>query len=193
MKQLMLVAFSLLLSGCNLVPESLRVNDDSQLLPFSQAKAQHAQTVGELARWGGVIAKVENKSNFTIIEVVNFALKSSAKPEIKDETLGRFLVVYQELLDPIIYKTGREITALGTVAPAQDGKIGEHEYIYPVLEASAVHLWPEQKTEIMQLRHDPFWYAPSYWRFYPYPVYPRTVIIHKGKENKSSATSSVKQ
>ncbi|WP_286235232.1 Slp family lipoprotein [Thalassotalea sediminis] len=166
--------FALVMSGCVHVPEKLTVSENTNLTNFEQAKRADSNLKGQQARWGGVIAKVTNQSENTIIEVVHFDLKPSMRPKVKDETKGRFKVIYPGLLDPVIFKEGRSITAIGQVGILSSGKIGEHDYQYPTLMADYVHLWKEVKQVDVRVEHYPHWYAPSLW-YYSRPYYHRPV------------------
>ena len=184
------VVFSLLvlISACRHIPESLRVAEGVVLTNFSDTHSNGDSSVDKSARWGGVIAKIENNADNTMLEIVHFQLKSSGRPQQKDQTLGRFRIYYQGFLDPIIYKEGRSVTALGNIGAKENGKIGEHEYAYPVLKASYVHLWKEIKQVDVRVTQQPLWHSPSLW-YYPrssyYPGVYRPV-------NKSKSTSSTK-
>lgn len=160
---LILLSVTLFTSACVHVPESLRVNEGTRLAIFENVKNDDASQQGELARWGGVIANVSNNSDNTMLEIVYFDLKSTTRPIAKDDTKGRFRVYYKGLLDPIIYKVGRSITAIGTISPSEKGKIGEHDYVYPVIKADHVHLWKEIKEVDVRISHQPMWYRPSLW------------------------------
>jgi outer membrane lipoprotein len=164
--------------GCANIPASLVVSEETPLTNFTNVRANADSEVGKIARWGGVIAKVENNADNTMLEVVHFPLTSSTRPKKKDQTQGRFRLYFSGLLDPIIYKEGRSITVLGEITPTESGKIGEHEYNYPVLKASYVHLWKDIQRVDIRVSHNPHWYSPSYWH-YPAPYYPRTVVVHK--------------
>lgn len=185
----LLLSSALLTSACVHVPEKLRVSDDQLLTNFSSVKESPSKTAGQQARWGGVIANVTNYKNNTMLEIVHFDLKSSARPSVKDETKGRFRVYYDGLLDPVIYKEGRSITAIGVVKGEEAGTIGEHEYNYPVLDASYVHLWKEVKEVEVRVNHYPHWYTPSYW-YYPRPYYYRTYPVTTKSSGKSKAQNN---
>ncbi|NQY36257.1 MAG: Slp family lipoprotein [Alteromonadaceae bacterium] len=168
MKKVLFVMSMLAVSACSIIPEKLQVSENTSLIPFSNVRAMPNENVGQTARWGGVIAKVENKAKQTMIEVVNFDLSSSARPKQKQETQGRFRIYHAGLLDPVIYKVGKSITAIGSVGHLEDGKIGEHEYQYPVLNATNVYLWKDiQKVEVRVLQNS-FWHSPSFWHYPPF-------------------------
>lgn len=166
-------------SGCSSVPQALQVAENTALTKFSAVRDNTNHAQGSLARWGGVIAKVSNNANNSMLEVVHFPLKSSARPKQSDKTQGRFRVYVTGLLDPVIYKEGRSITALGNVSSKEQGKIGEHEYTYPVLKASHIHLWKDIKQVDVNVTHNPFWYNPPYWRDPYFSHYPKRVVVRK--------------
>jgi len=180
-----------MLVGCMSVPAKLQVSEETNLSTFAQVRTNIENAQGEQARWGGIIAKVTNNADNTMLEIVHFPLTSSTRPTQKDQTQGRFRVYYAGLLDPIIYKEGRSITALGEVLALEEGRIGEHKYQYPVLNASAVHLWKEIKQIDVRITHNPFWTTPSYWH-YPRSIMHRPIVSKKssGKQKKSTKTSS---
>lgn len=175
-------------TGCVHVPDKLQISEGAVLTNFTDVKGNGEATVGQQARWGGVIADIKNYKDNTMIEVVHFDLKSSARPNVQDETKGRFRVYYQGLLDPMVYKKGRSITAVGTVKGEESGKIGEHEYQYPVLNANYVHLWKEIKQVDVRVTHYPQWYTPSLWYYHrPYYYSPyRTKVRSNVKPVKKS-------
>jgi outer membrane lipoprotein len=179
-KLLVILSLSIVVSGCVHVPESLIVEEGVVLTNFADVRGNNTVSIGNKARWGGVIAKIENNAENTMLEVVHFQLSSSTRPKKKDQTQGRFKIYYQGFLDPVIFKEGRSITAIGNIVEKEAGKIGEHEYNYPVLTSVNVHLWKEIKQVDMKITHQPMWYTPSLWYLprshYRSPIY---YPIHK--------------
>lgn len=187
MKILLSSISAIMLCACSSIPEKLQVPETTNLVAFS-AQQDHQ---GEVARWGGVIADVKNNADNTMIEVVNFTLTSSTRPKPSTETQGRFRLYFDGLLDPVIYQKGLSLTAVGVVQEAEEGKIGDHQYKFPVLNANHVHLWKKTQRIDINVIADPFMYSPYYWRSsLPYR-YNRAIIIH-GKNNKNQ-TSTVGQ
>ncbi len=169
----------LLVTGCSTIPDALQTPEDTVLTNFAQVRENTDSAQGNLARWGGVIAKVVNNADSTMLEIVHFPLKSSTRPKQDNHTQGRFRVYVSGLLDPVIYKEGRSITALGNIVSAEQGKIGEFEYTYPVLKASYVHLWKDIQKVDVSVTQDPFWHTPSYWYYPRSYIYPRSVVVRK--------------
>jgi outer membrane lipoprotein len=185
-----LVSLLLMVSACAHIPESLKVDEGVALTNFLDVRDGGEAHLGALARWGGVIAKVENNTDSTMLEIVHFQLKSSTRPQQKDQTQGRFRVYYQGFLDPIIFKEGRSVTAIGSVSSKEEGKIGEHEYAYPVLKAKDVHLWKEIKEVDVRVTHNPMWYTPSLW-YHPRLLYRSPIHYPVSKSKKTPIKPSV--
>lgn len=188
LSRIIIVSGISVVSACSSIPESIRVEDGTKLVPFADARALPDDTKGEVARWGGVIAEVKNLPEKTVIEVVNMSLSGSARPKISDKTEGRFRIIADGLLDPMIYEKGKHITVLGSVTGSELGMIGDHEYHYPLVKADGIYLWKELKDPVHHL-NDPYWHSPFYWHFYSpryYRLYPRAVL-HKPVKTKSKS------
>jgi outer membrane lipoprotein len=110
---------------------------------------------------GGLIVDTKLSEKGSEVEAV-FApvdsygyLKDSARYE------GRFIAVYPRskgLLDPMIYKRGRQITLAGEFLEVRKGKIDEMEYVWPVFVIRQIYLWDEYRD-----------YGGMY--YYPYPYW----------------------
>jgi outer membrane lipoprotein len=169
----LLLSASIAISACSSVPQSLRVDENVSLTAIGDVRANPGENNGRKARWGGVIAKIENLADKTMVEVVSMELNSSSRPKVSNETEGRFRVYVNGLLDPIIYQVGKNITVLGETAGTEMGKIGEHEYQYPLLNSSSVYLWKDVEQNNHHLAHDSLWFRPQLWGFYSPRYYRR--------------------
>jgi len=192
MKKYWLILCVLFCTACVSVPEKIALPKDTRSVEFSSAKAPTTSIIGQKARWGGVIASVKNYADSTLLEIVNFPLTSSLRPKQGDETPGRFRLYFNGLLDPIIYKEGRSITAVGTVSDLEKGKIGEHEYNFPVLKDASVHLWKNVQRIDINLMQQPYrqYNDPFYWSR-AHLNYNRPIII-RNTTPKSNTRSSNK-
>ena len=92
--------------------------------------------------WGGVIVGLHNRVDHTLLEVVSYPLRNQ-EPQTARMTDGRFRLEVGGFLDPVDYRTGRRITARGPVPRTEAGRIGEVDYVFPVMIASELYLWPE--------------------------------------------------
>ena len=92
--------------------------------------------------WGGIIARTENRAETTVLEVVSYPLHRQ-EPQTRQANTGRFRLEVEGFLDPLDYRTGRQVTAVGSVTRMEEGRIGELDYNFPLLEAYSLHLWPD--------------------------------------------------
>jgi outer membrane lipoprotein len=76
----------------------------------------------------------------------------------------------------MIYKVGKSITVLGSVLTSEQGKIGEHEYTFPVLQAKGIKLWKNVEKYNVQTLSDPYWDSPYLYSPF-YPNYRRSTVI----------------
>ena len=182
MKIFMLSAVLVLLSACVSIPKKLQVPENTPLTAFANVRSQPLNNLSNTVRWGGVIASVTNNADNTMIEIVHFELGSSGRPKQKNETQGRFKLYFSGLLDPVIYKKGKSITAVGIVSTPEKGKIGENEYLYPVMKAKNIHLWKDIQKVDIRVIHKPLWHQPSFWRFPNYYAPYRPIIIQSSNK-----------
>ncbi|MCC5878535.1 MAG: Slp family lipoprotein [Idiomarina sp.] len=173
MKYILMAAAAVVITGCAArYPEPIRT-DATNLVEFSAAQRNAEAHQGQTARWGGVIAQVENSEQRTRIEVVNFRLNNFGRPQTGDQSAGRFVVYLDHFVDPEIYQRGRRITALGQFSGLEQGQIGEFNYHYPVIQASGVELWREQV-------HSPSLMHPAYGYYDPHSLWYRNHIYGFG-------------
>ncbi|RDV24645.1 starvation-inducible protein [Alteromonas aestuariivivens] len=167
-KYLILVSV-VLFSGCAIVPDSIKVPDDTQLVSYTRAVTQSQAVQGQTARWGGIIVGVENKPQQTLIEVVHFPLNHYGRPSTQAETVGRFKARIDGFVDPIVFENGRSVTFVGSVAAAIAGMVGEQPYMYPVIDVTDYHLWRKETVyDVSTLYFDygTGWYSPFYYPYY---------------------------
>ncbi|WAJ69088.1 Slp family lipoprotein [Catenovulum adriaticum] len=193
-KRFVCLTLAVLASACSTVPEKLKVPAQTSLVSYQQASQNAQKVVGEKARWGGVIAKVKHKKEFTMLELVQYETYSSSKPIPGDDSLGRFRVYVEGFLEPKIYKEGRLVSALGTIAKPEQGQLEEQVIWYPVLKESQIYLWPkESKVRENDYWRDPFWPYSSrwYWNRYHH-LHPYYIPKSNNKRSKKSNASKRK-
>lgn len=157
--------------GCATVPGSLdRPLTEPQPQP-AQVQSASDRYQGQTVRWGGTIARVENTSDGSLVEVVARPLQSNSRPNEKGMSPGRFLIVTSTFLDPEVFESGKSVTAVGSLDGLQRRTVGEYEYPYPVLQAESIHLWPPRPERQVAPYPDPWMYHP-YWH-HPYRYYHR--------------------
>ena len=121
-------------------PKELMARVDRRL-PVADLMKEPDQYRGQMVMLGGVIAETKNLQAGTQIEVVQKPLDREGRPEQTDETRGRFLVLSPQFYDAAVFHRGRLITVVGEVAGQRIQPLGEIEYRYLLIQASAVHLW----------------------------------------------------
>jgi outer membrane lipoprotein len=144
-------------AGCAHPPQPI---DIAPLVPITVAEAQAKDISDRVVRWGGTIVSSTVEPDQTCFEVVSRPLDKQARPFVTDETDGRFVACASGFYDPAIYGNGREITVVGTLIGPTTGKIGEREYTFPRVAASAIFLWPKRRPEEVVLY--PAWVGPYY-------------------------------
>ena len=137
------IAFlAVLLSACAVTPpfseETLRAVD--RTLTPEQVVQSAVRDVRVL--WGGVIIKVDNLPDHTDITALSLPLDKTQRPDLDKPPRNRFIVRYSGYLETMVYAPGREITVLGSLQEAEEGKVGDASYRFPVVKADQIHLWP---------------------------------------------------
>ncbi len=166
----------MIVGGCASVPQQLdRPLSEPHPAPHEVQRSPD-QYRGQVVRWGGTIAAVENTREGSVIEVVARPLENTSRPRENEMSPGRFLIVTDSFLDPEVYTSGKSVTAVGALEGVDVRNVGDFEYPYPVLRAEALHLWPprpERRADPypdpwLYPYHYPYWGHP-YWRHrYPY-------------------------
>jgi outer membrane lipoprotein len=97
--------------------------------------------------WGGVILNTINMKSITRLEILAYPLNSEQMPQQGRDPLGRFILEQQGFLEPATYTEGRLLTTTGTVVGTDRGEVGSVEYVYPVIEAGDIYLWPRDSED----------------------------------------------
>ncbi|MFM2590472.1 Slp family lipoprotein [Vibrio sp. TBV020] len=145
---LILFATVAFLSACSSLPENLQ-SDNPNIVTDYQVWQSNSDTSNEL-RMGGLIADVQNLNDKTRIEVVNLPIGSSGKPDIGEEPEGRFVAYVEGFADPVTLSKGRLISLIGDSRGREEGKVGEYQYDFPVMDARGYHLWRIEERVIVQ-------------------------------------------
>jgi len=163
----------LAVSACTTVPEQIQ----GSYSDISPARVEPA-VFGSSVRWGGTIIEAKNEENSTCFEVLSRNLDKYLRPQLTDQTAGRFIACKAGFYDPEVFAHGREITLTGRIRNIEVREIDEFSYRYPVVDVDDLVLW-EVREEVLVIDHpyDPFYYYPyywgnPYWGYYPYRHYP---------------------
>ena len=140
----LLTAYCLLLavlSACAPVisPEVLKTVD--AVITFEQVLKNPDAYKGKTVLLGGTILKTINLPDETLIEVMEQPLDRRNRPVNPGASKGRFIILFKEFKDPVIYSTGRLITVAGEVTGSQLRPLGETNYNYPMISPKEYYLW----------------------------------------------------
>lgn len=196
----------MIVAGCASVPESVQLPDNTPLVDYQQVAASPATQKDKMARWGGVIADIQNKADKTQLDVVFYPLRAYGRPIVGKESIGRFRVYVDGFLDPMVYQKGRSVTFAGQVTGVEKGMVGEHVYQYPTMAATGHYLWEDiDRIEIETISvwphfrygFHPFGYN-SFYGWHHWPHYQRHVIkrkrnYHQNHHNNSAQPGSGSQ
>ena len=133
--------FVVSVAGCASSPFNLD-SVNFKITPESVQKSN--QVVGAHVLWGGLIVNTQNLKDSTLIEVLSYPIDNYGEPYRDDKAGARFLLLHPGFIDPAEFAPGRWVSAVGLLAENQQGKVGDTEYIYPVVKIEQVHLWAEQ-------------------------------------------------
>jgi len=165
--RLMIVLAVGAIAGCASVPAPLEGGYSESFQPDQAGE----RSVGANVRWGGIVVETRPQAKRTCIEILAQELDRTARPVRSDRGYGRFIACRDEFIDPEIFVNGREVTVVGELTGFQEGKVGEFEYVYPVVGADAVYLWPERQEHYWYGHGYYNWGYPYYWPYYRTPYY----------------------
>ncbi len=164
----LLAAFA---AGCAIgIPKDIR-DPAAEGPAIGEVRADPQRFRTAAVRWGGEIVSVRNEPSASWIEVLARPLSSWGEP-LDALGEGRFLARVDGFIDPAEYAAGRDVTVSGEVVGSERRPVGEYDYLFPVVEVRAVHLWPEpplrRRVRYMDpLWDDPFWWPWRYHGFWP--------------------------
>jgi outer membrane lipoprotein len=147
LQSLALIITAALLQACATTPAFDTSGIDLAITP-QQAAARADSLAGSRVLWGGVIIASTNLKDASQLEILAYPLTSNQHPDIDQPPLGRFLARKDGYLETADYSQGRLITLSGTLHNTREGRIGESEYTYPLVQMDQSHLWPRtRRTE----------------------------------------------
>lgn len=134
----------LLLAACSPAPIYKPAPGTLQVMPAAVAQAPDQYARASVI-WGGRIIKVTNLPDRTEIELLAYPLDGSQRPQFKDPPGGRFIAVVQGYLEPLNYPPGELMTISGRLDGTRVGKVGDADYVFPIVAADQFHLWTAEE------------------------------------------------
>ncbi len=111
---------------------------------FSELQKTPDSYVSEVVMLGGKILEIKVSSTSSELTVLQLALGRSGRPANLDQSEGRFLVRSEQFLDPATYQKGMLLTVVGILKGSRIRAIGSLDYVYPIVEAIEIKLWPKK-------------------------------------------------
>jgi outer membrane lipoprotein len=159
-------------TGCtHVISEPLR-QQAQPLVSFAELRTNPQAFKGHTVILGGEILHTNNLRDGTRIEILQRPLSGAEMPRLTDTTGGRFMAFCSEYLDPAVYAPQRRITIAGRVLGSYIGKVGEVDYMYPLISCDETHLLSPASTALQRSTTYPWWYDTPYsypWTVAPYP------------------------
>ncbi len=181
MKGVIFVAALMFLAACSPVLNRELMHQGAREFSFDHLRETPEVFEGKLFILGGVIYETKLLEQGSQIEAIYVPVDSYGYLKTETHREGRFLALYPKsggILDPLIYKQGREITLAGEFVGLRNGKIDEMEYVYPVFNIKEIYLWKEERDYYGYPYYYPYygpypyWYDPWWGRPYPGPYWP---------------------
>lgn len=121
---------------------------------FEELAQEPDRHVGRFLLLGGSIASVRtHNDNGSELEVVQHPIDHRGRITATDRSAGRFILRDDTFRDPAVYRPGRLVTVVGQVEGSMTGRIGELDYLYPVLTVHELRLWsPGDHPDIPRTR-----------------------------------------
>ncbi len=141
-RTLFLLATLLLLAACQSTGETR----PSGPLPAQLSATADPSVKGQRLTWGGSVIRVKNLQDRTLVEIMAYPLDNEGRPRTGQKSQGRFIADYKGFLEPAEYPVGRLVTVTGSVLGYMDGKVGEADYRYPVLQADEIRVWENRQS-----------------------------------------------
>lgn len=129
------------LAGCAAGPRYDTAGVDTGLTAAQVAAAAEAHRDARIL-WGGVIMVTRNMPDYSEMEILSYPLDGAQRPDTGSGDQGRFLARTSRYLEGVNYAPGRRITLSGRVARTLEGKVGEAPYVFPLIQAEQMYLWP---------------------------------------------------
>ena len=114
--------------------------------PFVVARAPERFSQGSVI-WGGRVVAVNNLADRSEIEILAFPLDKSQRPRVGDSGNGRFIAQMSGFVEPMDYPEGSFVTLTGTLVGSRAGKVGDADYVFPLVRVNQAHRWTPEEMQ----------------------------------------------
>ncbi|MDW8846362.1 Slp family lipoprotein [Erwinia sp. MMLR14_017] len=174
-----LLLASVLLSGCMSVPDSVKGSSATPQQDLVRVLNAPQLYVGQEARFGGKVVKVENKNGMTRLEIAAQRLDDTARPLLGTPSIGRIYADIKGFVDPIDFNN-QIVTVVGPIKGSEKGMIGQAAYTFVTVDVTGYQRWHLTQQIVSPPQPiDPWiWYGPprghhrgGYWGPPPFGYY----------------------
>jgi outer membrane lipoprotein len=130
----------LALAACAPAPIYKAAPDAVAVPPFQVAQSPE-QFANRPVIWGGRIVGVTNLADHSEVEVLAYPMDGSQRPKANDSGNGRFIAVMPGYVESLDYPAGGLMTISGTLAGSRAGKVGQADYVFPLVQVNQSHVW----------------------------------------------------
>lgn len=155
------------LSGCVSVPEAIQGSSPTPQQDLVRVMNAPQLYVGQEARFGGKVINVQNTQGKTRLEIAAVPLDSAARPVLGEPSRGRIYADVSGFLDPVDFRN-QLVTVVGPITGTADGKVGETQYKYMVMQVNGYKRWRIAQQVVMPPQPiDPWLWGPGPhpWRY----------------------------
>ena len=136
----------LLLAACAPAPIYKTSTGALTAAPFQVAQSPEKYNNSEVV-WGARIVQVKVFAEYSEIELLAYPLDSSQRPKANDSGSGRFIAVMAGYAEPLDYPTGALMTVDGKLNGSRAGKVGEADYVFPLVTVAQSHVWTAEEMK----------------------------------------------
>ncbi len=111
--------------------------------PFSEMQENPDAHKKDVVLLGGRIIENDTLPHGSELAVLQTPLGSYDRPGSPDASEGRFLVRSNDFLDPGVYEKGAMVTVVGEIVGSESRKIGDFNYVHPIIQEREIKLWKE--------------------------------------------------
>jgi outer membrane lipoprotein len=137
---------ALALAACAPAPIYQNVPNAVVVAPSQVAQSPERYS-GNAVIWGGRIVQVQNFADHSEVELLAYPLDSSQRPQANDSGNGRFIAVMPGYVEPLGYPPGALMTVSGKLNGSRAGKVGEADYVFPLVVTAQSHVWTPAEME----------------------------------------------
>ena len=142
-KLFFIFGFIFIISACatpafNTTHVNKTLTPNSAINSFSLTKNQYVL-------WGGTLLSGINLKDSTELEILAYPLDDYSEPIENSKSFGRFIAIDSGYLELGEYAKDRQISFVGQLVELRKGKVGDSDYVYPVIAIQQIKLWPIEK------------------------------------------------